>query len=97
LNDGLISHKKIDYDKSILPLSPMKVGEDNPQAREEEVKLSLLAWVQLISGWNSQNVGIRIPWESHSFQTHLMQNLIIFTLKHNIYDSTFRAISHCRW
>jgi len=31
-----------EYDNSILPSSPMKVGKDNPQAREEEGKLYLL-------------------------------------------------------
>jgi len=71
LYDGLISHKKVDieYDNSILLLSPMKAGEGNPQAREEEGKLSLLSnRAQLISGWNPQNVGIGILWESHCFQ-----------------------------
>jgi len=33
--------KLTEYDNSILPLSPMKVGEGNPQAREEEGKLYL--------------------------------------------------------
>jgi len=31
-----------EYDKSILLLLPMKAGEDNPRAWEEEAKLSLL-------------------------------------------------------
>jgi len=43
----------------------MKAGEGNSQAREEG-KLSLFSnGAQLISGWNPQNVGIGIPWESH--------------------------------
>jgi len=33
----------IEYDNSILPSSPMKAGEGNPQAREEEGKLYLLS------------------------------------------------------
>jgi len=45
----------------------MKVGEGNPQAREEEGKLFIKHGAQLISSWNSQNVGIGIPWESHCF------------------------------
>jgi len=32
----------IEYDNSILLSSPMKAGEGNPQAREEEGKQSLL-------------------------------------------------------
>jgi len=44
----------------------LKAGEDNPQARGEEGKLYFIKHgAQLISGWNSQNVGIGILWESH--------------------------------
>jgi len=50
----------------------VKAGEGNPQAREEEGKLSLLSnGAQLISGWNPQNVGIGIPWKSHHFHLPL--------------------------
>jgi len=54
-------------------LNGMKAGEDNLQAREEEGKLSLLCTErnQLISGWNSQNVEIGIPWEGHFFHLPL--------------------------
>jgi len=48
----------------------MKVGEDNPQAREEEGKLPFIKnGVQYISSWNSQNVWIGIPWESLHFRS----------------------------
>jgi len=61
LYDVLISHKKlIEYDNSILPSSPMKAGEGNPQAREEEGKLSLL-------GTERSSSLAGIPWESHCF------------------------------
>jgi len=57
LYDGLISQKKlIEYDNSILLLLPMKAGEDNPQAREEEGKLVFIK--HRVSSWNSQNVGL---------------------------------------
>jgi len=47
----------------------MKAGEGNSQAREEEGKPEFIRpGAQLISGWNSQNMGIGIPWESHCFQ-----------------------------
>jgi len=50
----------------VLFCSPVKAGEDNPQACEEEAKLVFIKkGVQLISGWNPQNVGIRILWESY--------------------------------
>jgi len=46
----------------------MKAGEGNPQAREEEGKTEFIRHrAQLISGWNSWNMGIGIPWESHCF------------------------------
>lgn len=36
----------------------MKVGEDNPQARDEEVKLIFIKHgMQYISGWNSSQHG----------------------------------------
>jgi len=50
----------------------MKAGEGNPQAREEEGKTEFIKHgAQLISGWNSQNMWIRIPWESHCFHLPL--------------------------
>jgi len=53
------------------PPVQMKVGEGNPQAREEEGKLFIKHRAQLISGWNSQNMGIGIPEESHCFHLPL--------------------------
>jgi len=66
-----LSQRQSHHDNSILLSSPMIAGEGNPQAREEEGKLYLLS-MEHISSWNSQNVGIGIPWESHCF--HFVYN-----------------------
>jgi len=45
----------------------VKAGEGNPQAREEEGKTFIRPGAQLISGWNSWNLGIGILWESRLY------------------------------
>jgi len=43
----------------------MKVGEDNPQARDEETKpIFLKHGAQFISSWNYWNVGMVPGWKS---------------------------------
>jgi len=48
----------IEYDNSILPFSPMKAGEENPQDKEEGKLVFIKNRAQFISGLNSQNVGM---------------------------------------
>jgi len=46
----------------------MKVGEGNPQAREEEGKLGLLGLERSSSPAGIPGIWIGIPWESRHFQ-----------------------------